>query len=87
MGLKPMSGALAVIAVVSALFTALLEIVWIWAYRGYAVSEILSIYCTLDLGTPSPLKILAFGLLIALGPGIRQARHFGERVLKSGKLG
>jgi hypothetical protein len=85
MGLKPMSGALAVIAVVSALFTALLEIVWIWAYRGYAVSEILSIYCTLDLGTPSPLKILALGLLIALGPG--QARHFGERVLKSGKLG
>jgi sulfoxide reductase heme-binding subunit YedZ len=40
-------GALAVIAVVSTLFTALLEIFWIWAYQGYAVSEILSIYFTL----------------------------------------
>jgi hypothetical protein len=55
-GLGTDARALTLIAVVSSLFTALLEIGWIWAYQGYAVSEILSIYFTFDLGTPPALK-------------------------------
>jgi hypothetical protein len=62
--------ALALIAVISSLFTALLEIAWIWAY--HAVSEILSIYFTLDRRVPPAWKILGLGLLIAVGAGGRQ---------------
>jgi methionine sulfoxide reductase heme-binding subunit len=79
--------ALALIAVVSSLFTALLEIGWIWAYQGYAVSEILSIYFTFDLGTPPALKILALGLLIALAALGRQALSVKASGLKARKVG
>src|ERR1700719_3984085 len=38
--------ALALLAVASCLFTALLEAGWIWAYHGYEMSEILGVYFT-----------------------------------------
>ncbi len=58
--------ALAILAVGSCLFTALLEVGWIWARRGYAPSETLSNNFTLDYGIPPAWQILGFGLLIAL---------------------
>ena len=74
------------IALVSCLFTALLEIGWIWAYQDYAVSEIPSIYFTLDLGVPPAVKILAIGLLIALGASGRHALRLKTANLKAGKV-
>ena len=65
--------AVALLAAASCLFTALLEFGWIWAYQDYQPSEIIDVYFTLALGIPPPLKILAFGLLIALGAAGRQA--------------
>lgn len=59
--------AVALLAAASCLFTALLEFGWIWVYQDYQPSEIIDVYFTLALGIPPPLKILAFGLLIALG--------------------
>jgi hypothetical protein len=79
-------GALAVIAFVSVLFTALPEVFWIWAYQGYKVSEIFSIYFTFDLGVPPPWKILALGLLIVLGATIRQTLDTRQRALKIRKV-
>jgi sulfoxide reductase heme-binding subunit YedZ len=80
------AAALVGITLVSCLFTALLEIGWIWAYQGYAVSEILSIYFILDLGVPPALKILAIGLLIALGASGRNALRPKTANLKAGKV-
>jgi hypothetical protein len=74
--------ALALLSVASCLFTGLLEAGWIWAYQGYEPSEILIIYFTLALGIPSALKILAFGLLIAVLTFIQQA--FGLRIADLG---
>jgi sulfoxide reductase heme-binding subunit YedZ len=85
-GLGTNAGALAGITLCSCLFTALLEIGWLWAYQGYAVSEILSIYFTLDLGVPPALKILAVGLLIALGAGGRHVLRLKAANLKAGKV-
>ena len=65
--------ALAMLAVASGLFTALLEGGWIWAYHGYAASGTLGHNFTLDLGISPAWQILALGLLIALAVFIRQA--------------
>jgi sulfoxide reductase heme-binding subunit YedZ len=66
-------GALALLAVASCVFTALLEVGWIWAYQGYTLSEILSIYFTLTLGIPPAWTILVVGFLIAVAAGTKQA--------------
>jgi sulfoxide reductase heme-binding subunit YedZ len=58
--------ALAVLAVGSCLFTALLEVAWNWARRGYPPSEILGNNFTLVFGVPPAWQILGCGLLIAL---------------------
>jgi methionine sulfoxide reductase heme-binding subunit len=65
--------ALGLLAIASSLFAALFEIGWIWAYDGYRLPEIFSIYFTLALGIPPMWKILALGLAIALAAGSRQA--------------
>jgi sulfoxide reductase heme-binding subunit YedZ len=65
--------ALAMLAVASGLFTALLEAGWIWAYHGYAASGTLGNNFTLDLGISPAWQILALGLLIAFAVFIRQA--------------
>jgi len=66
------AGALALLAVASCLFTAAFQIGCIWAFRGYGLSEIFSIYFTTILGIPPTWTILALGLLIA---GIALALH------------
>ncbi len=68
--------ALAMLAVASCLFTALLEAGWIWAYHGYEPSGTLGNNFTLVLGISPAWKILVLGLLIALAAASRQApRH------------
>jgi methionine sulfoxide reductase heme-binding subunit len=54
--------ALAMLAVASGLFTALLEGGWIWAYHGYAASGTLGHNFTLDLGISPAWQILALGV-------------------------
>jgi methionine sulfoxide reductase heme-binding subunit len=86
-GLGTSAGPLALLAVASCLFTALLEAGWIWAYQDYEPSEILSIYFTLALGIPPMWKILGLGLLIALGAAGRQALRLKPASLDARKIG
>jgi sulfoxide reductase heme-binding subunit YedZ len=65
--------ALAVLAVASALFTALLEAGWIWVYHGLTPSFTLRNNFTLDLGLSPAWKVLVLGLLMAAAAAIRQA--------------
>jgi sulfoxide reductase heme-binding subunit YedZ len=58
--------ALAMLAVASCFFTALLEAGWIWAYHGYEPIRTLVDNFTLVLGISPAWKILALGLLIAV---------------------
>ena len=81
------AGALALLAVASSLFTALLEVGWIWAFRGYTLSEIFSIYFTPILGIPPVWTILALGLLIAVAAFARQALRLGLAGLDATKIG
>jgi methionine sulfoxide reductase heme-binding subunit len=81
------AGALALLAVASCLFTAAFEIGCIWAFRGYALSEIFSIYFTPILGIPPAWTILALGFLIAGAAYARQALRLGVAGLDAGKIG
>jgi methionine sulfoxide reductase heme-binding subunit len=76
-------GALALLAVASCLFTALLEANWIWAYQDYTLSEILSIYFTFTLGIPPALKILVVGLLIAVAVFIQHSPPSGTPTVRN----
>jgi methionine sulfoxide reductase heme-binding subunit len=66
--------ALAILAVGSCLFTASLEIGWIWGRRGYAWSETLGNNFTLVFGVPPAWQILGLGLLIALAAAWQSQR-------------
>jgi methionine sulfoxide reductase heme-binding subunit len=79
--------ALALLAVASGLFTAVLEVGWIWAFRGYELSEIFSIYFTTILGIPPAWTILALGLLIAVAAFTRQALRLRVAGLDARKTG
>lgn len=67
------AGPLALLAVASCLFTALLQFAWIWAYQDYEPSEILSVYFTFVLGIPPMWKVLGAGLVIAIAAAGGQA--------------
>jgi sulfoxide reductase heme-binding subunit YedZ len=79
--------ALAMLAVASCLFTALLEAAWIWAYHGYEPSGTLGNNLTLDLGVSPAWKILLFGLLIALAAAGRQAPRLEAAGVDTRKTG
>jgi sulfoxide reductase heme-binding subunit YedZ len=79
--------ALAMLAVASCLFTAFLEAGWIWAYHGYKLAEILSIYFTLALGIPAAWQILALGFLVALAAALRRAARIGPGRFDTRKFG
>jgi sulfoxide reductase heme-binding subunit YedZ len=64
---------LAALAVVSALFTALFEPLWVWALHGYEPLDTLRNDFTLDLGVPPAWEILALGFLIAAAALMRRA--------------
>lgn len=65
--------ALAALAVSSSLFTAILEAGWLWAYHDYKPLDTLGNNFSLVLGISPAWKVLALGLLIALGAASRQA--------------
>jgi sulfoxide reductase heme-binding subunit YedZ len=79
--------ALAMLAVASCLFTALFEVGWIWACRGYPPSRTLGNSFTLVLGIPPALQILALGLLIALAAAARQAPRLEAAGVDARKAG
>ncbi len=81
------AGALALLALASCLFTAAFEVGCIWAFRGYALGEIFSIYFTPILGIPPPWTILALGLLVSGAAFARQALRLGVAGLGAGKIG
>jgi methionine sulfoxide reductase heme-binding subunit len=74
---------LAALAIVSALFTALFEPVWVWAIHGYDPMFTLRNDFTLDLGVPPAWEILGLGLLIAAAAFARRA--FGPALRPRGK--
>jgi sulfoxide reductase heme-binding subunit YedZ len=65
--------ALAALAAVSCVFTAVLEALWIWAYHGYGPGETFGNDFNLVFGIAPAWKILALGLVIALAAAIRNA--------------
>ena len=80
--------ALAMLAVASSLFTALLEAGWIWAYHGYEPIGTLVDNFTLVLGISPAWKILVLGLLIALAAaGRRLAPRLRAAGLDTRKIG
>jgi methionine sulfoxide reductase heme-binding subunit len=81
------AGALALLAVASCVFTAVLEIGWIWAFRGYELSEIFNIYFTPILGIPPVWTILVLGLLIAVAAFTQQALRLRVADLDARKIG
>jgi len=64
--------ALVALAVVSTLFTALLEALWVWAYHGYGPAGTFGNNFGLELGVPAAWKVLALGLAVALAAALRQ---------------
>jgi sulfoxide reductase heme-binding subunit YedZ len=86
-GLATDARALAVLAVISSVFTALLEAGWIWAYHGYEPVGTLRNNFSLVLGIPPAWQILGLGLLIALAAGGRQVAGFGSAGMGARKIG
>jgi methionine sulfoxide reductase heme-binding subunit len=64
---------LALLAVSASLFAAFLEAGWLWAYHGYEPLGTLGNNFSLVLGLSPAWKVLALGLLIALGAASRHA--------------
>ena len=79
--------ALALLAVVSSLFTAFLEAGWIWAYHGYDPAGTLRGNFTLDLGLSPAWQILALGFLVALAAFIQQALGFRATSVEAREIG
>lgn len=69
-GSEPRS--LAMLAVASGVFTALLEVGWIWAYHGYEPLWTLGNNFTLTFGISPAWKILAIGLVVSLAAAMRE---------------
>ena len=79
--------ALAMLAVASSLFTALLEANWIWAYHGYEPIRTLVDNFTLVLGISPAWKILVLGLLIAVTAFTQQALRRKAESFDARKIG
>src|SRR5262249_41602790 len=71
--------ALAILALVSSVFTALLEVAWGWLYHGDKPLWVLGNNLRLVLGIPPAWTVLALGLLIALAAAICARRPRLER--------
>jgi sulfoxide reductase heme-binding subunit YedZ len=79
--------ALAILAVASCLFAALLEAGWIWAYHGYTPLGTLRNNFTLDLGVSAAWKILVVGLLTAVAAFTQQALRPRSADVEARKVG
>jgi methionine sulfoxide reductase heme-binding subunit len=63
--------ALVALTVASALFAALLEVGWLWAYHGYEPIGTFRGDFTLDLGVPPAWQVLGLGLVAAIAVFLR----------------
>ncbi len=75
-GLGTDARALALLAVASCLFTALLEAGFLWARRGYEVPGTLANNfnaAMLEVGIPAAWQVLTLGLLFALAAAVNSA--------------
>ncbi len=82
--------ALAMLAVASCVFTALLEVGFLWGRRGYEPSWTLGnnfSLAMLDVGIPPAWQVLAFGLLFALGAAGRQALRVKATAVEARQVG
>jgi sulfoxide reductase heme-binding subunit YedZ len=79
--------ALTALAIASSLFTAAFQVVCIWAFRDYALSEIFDIYFTSVLGIPPMWTVLALGLLIAAAVAVQRALQSGAASLDVRRIG
>jgi methionine sulfoxide reductase heme-binding subunit len=82
--------ALAMLAVASCLFTALLEAGFLWGRRGYEPSWSLGNHFSLamlDVGIPPAWQVLAFGLLFAFGAAGRQALRIKRASVEARQVG
>jgi len=70
---------LALLAVASALFTALFEALWTWVYHGFAPLETLGFNFSLILGVSPAWQVLALGLLSAFAAFIQPTVRVGVR--------
>ena len=89
-GLGADGKALAMLAVASCLFAALLEAGFLWARRGFDVLGTLGYNLTLailDVGYPPAWQVLAFGLLFALGGAGREALRLKAARLEARRAG
>jgi len=75
-GLATDAKALAVLAAVSSLFTALFEAGWLWAYHGYGPTGTLYLNFTLISGLSPAWTILLLGLVVALAAATKQCEPF-----------
>ena len=67
--------ALVALTLASALFAALLEAGWLWAYHGYEPVGTFRGDFTLDLGVPPAWQVLGLGLAVATGVFLRNGLH------------
>jgi methionine sulfoxide reductase heme-binding subunit len=82
--------ALAMLAVASCLFTALLEAGFMWARRGYEPSSTLANNFNpvmFEVGVPAAWQVLTFGLVFALGAAGRQALRVKAARLEARQVG
>jgi methionine sulfoxide reductase heme-binding subunit len=89
-GLGANAKALAMLAVASCLFAALLEAGFLWGRRGFDVLVTLGYNLTLailDVGYPPAWQVLAFGLLVALGAAGREALRLKAASLEARQAG
>jgi methionine sulfoxide reductase heme-binding subunit len=77
--------ALALLALASSLFTALLEVGWLWAYHDFEPLGTLENDFSLVPGLSPGWKILMLGLVIALGAASRQLWASREWALTAAK--
>jgi methionine sulfoxide reductase heme-binding subunit len=83
-------GALAMLAVGSSVFTALLEAGWLFGRRGYEMSWTLGNNFTLtalDVGVPPAWQVLAFGVVFVLGAAGRAALQIKAARLEAREVG
>jgi sulfoxide reductase heme-binding subunit YedZ len=86
-GLGTDARALAVLAVGTCVFTALLEAGWIWARHGYEPAGTLANNFSLVLGVPPTWKLLVLGLLIAFVAAIRPRPRIKTPRVEVSKVG
>ncbi|MEA2906858.1 MAG: methionine sulfoxide reductase heme-binding subunit [Alphaproteobacteria bacterium] len=86
-GLGTDAAALALLAIVACLVTALLEAGWAWAYHGYEPAMTLGNNFSLVLGVSPAWQILVLGLLVALAAASRRAPRPRAAGLEARKVG